>query len=164
MATVKGQNLRIYIEGKAIGAALECSLQVQLDMQQRSTKDDEGDWARNSVVNINWSVTASAAVTDIDYVEAVGASDLMELIGQQVEVELATAGGTQNREKGDILLAGTAILSDVQVTAENRRRGTFTIQLTGCRNLLNELRYLVSSDNHLLVSSNEKVLMAEHEA
>ena len=75
MATVKGQNLRIFVDGRAIGAALECQLQLQLNVTPYSTKDDEGAWTKNRVVSLQWSVTANAVVTDIDYVEALGISE-----------------------------------------------------------------------------------------
>ena len=84
MATVKGQNLRIFVGGKPIGAALECQLQIQVNVTPYSTKDDEGAWTKNRVVSLQWSATANAVVTDIDYVEALGITDLADLIGETV--------------------------------------------------------------------------------
>ena len=133
MATVKGQNLRIFVDGRSIGAALDCQLQLQLNVTPYSTKDDEGAWTKNRVVSLQWSVTANAVVTDIDYVEALGITDLADLIGETVQVQLNTTGGEMNRESTGQLLAGDAIISDVQYTAQNRQRTTCQVTLTGRR-------------------------------
>ena len=167
MATVKGQNLRIFLgngDSLPIAAALECSLQIQLNVQELSTKDDEGSWTRNHAVSLSWSVTATSVVTDVDYVEAMGINDIMDLIGQQVFVQLATASGEQNREMGSVMLAGHAIVSDIQITAQNRQRGTYTVTLTGIKNLINELRLIVTSDGHAIETSDGHTLVAQHEA
>ena len=163
MATVKGQNLRIFIDGRAIGAALDCQLQLQLDVTPYSTKDDEGAWAKNRVVSLQWSVTANAVLTDIDYVEAIGVSDLADLIGQTVQVQLNTTNGEQNRESTGQLLAGDAIISDIQYTAQNRQRTTCQVTLTGKKNALIDIRALMSADGHYLYSSNGSKLFAAHE-
>lgn len=165
MATVKGQNLRIFLgngDGLPIAAALDCSLQIQLNVQERSTKDDEGGWTKNHAVSLSWNVNATSVVTDVDYVEAMGINDIMDLIGQQVFVQLATASGEQNRDKNSILVAGYAIVSDIQITAQNRQRGTYTFALTGIKNLINELRLIVTSDGHAIETSDGHTLVAAH--
>jgi hypothetical protein len=88
---------------------------------------------------------------------------LADLIGQAVQVQLNTAGGEKNREADEHLLAGNAILSDVQITAANRQRATAQITLTGKANMLIDLRYLVSADEHLMCSSDGHVMVAAHE-
>ena len=166
MATVKGQNLRIFLgngDSKPIAAALSCELSIQMNVKQYSTKDDESDFANNQVVSLTWSMKSQGVVTDVDYVEALGASDLMELIGTNVHVQLATTSGEQNREQGTIMLAGDAILSDVQITAENRKRGLCDIQLTGKNNMLFDLRLIRTSDQHYIRTSDGHLLAAAHE-
>ncbi len=163
MATVKGQNLRIFVGGKPIGAALECQLQIQVNVTPYSTKDDEGAWTKNRVVSLQWSVTANAMVTDIDYVEALGASDLAELIGETVQVQLNTTSGEMNRESTGQLLAGEAIISDVQYTAQNRQHSTCQVTLTGKKNALIDLRTIITADGHSIVTADEHTVMAAHE-
>lgn len=163
MATVKGQNLRIFVGGRAIIAALDCQLQLQLNVMPYSTKDDEGAWTKNRAVSLQWSVTANAAVTDEEELGAIGVAELSDLIGQKVQVQLAPASGYKNRESGETMLAGDAIVSDIQYTAQNRQRTTAQITLTGKRNALIDLRALMSADEHHLVSSNGSKLFAAHE-
>lgn len=166
MAIVKGQNLRIFIgngDSKPLAAALSCDVSIQLGVKQYSTKDDESDFTRNQVVNLSWSLRAQNAVTNDAEVDALGASDLMDLIGTVVHVQLATAGGEKNREQDGILLAGDAIISDIQLTADNRKRGTCDITLTGKKNMLFDIRLLVTSDGHYPRTSDGHLLAAAHE-
>ena len=163
MATVKGQNLRIFVDGRAIGAALECQLQLQLNVTPYSTKDDEGAWTKNRVVSLQWSVTANAVVTDIDYVEALGISELADLIGQTVQVQLNTTNGEMNRESTGQLLAGDAIVSDIQYTAQNRQRTTCQVTLTGKKNALIDLREIITADGHNIRTADDHIVFAAHE-
>lgn len=163
MATVKGQNLRIFIGGKAIGAALECSLQVQVNLQQFSTKDDEGAWTKNRVVSLSWSLTANAVVVDDTELNAIGVAEIADLIGQTVQVELATTSGNQNRTQDGLLLGGKATVSDIAYTAQNRQRSTCRVTLTGQKNMLIDIRALMTSDGHHIVTSNGRRLVAAHE-
>ena len=163
MATVKGQNLRIFVGSRAIIAALDCQLQLSLNVTPYSTKDDEGAWTKNRVVSLQWSVTANAAVTDEEELGAIGVAELSDLVGQTVQAQLATASGDKNRESGEQLLAGDAIVSDIQYTAQNRQRTTCQVTLTGKKNALFDLRALISADGHYLVSANGSKLFASHE-
>ena len=160
MATVKGQNLRVFVGSRAIIAALDCQLQLQLNVTQYSTKDDEGAWTKNRAVSLQWSVTANAAVTDEQELGAIGVAEIADLIGQTVQVQLATASGDKNRDRGVQMMAGEAIVSDVQYTAQNRQRTTCQITLTGKKNALIDIRALMSADEHYLYSSNGSKLFA----
>lgn len=166
MATVKGQNLRIFIgngNSKPIAAALSCELSVQMNVKQYSTKDDTDDFARNEVVSLTWSVKAQNVVQDLLDLNAFGVADLLALKGHTVHVQLATTNGEMNREQDNMILAGDAILSDVNITAENRQRGTCDITLTGKKNMLFDLRLIVTSDNNYIRTSDNHLVAAEHE-
>ena len=168
MAVVKGQNLRIFLGNggaKPLAAALSCDLNIQLNVQAYPTKDDEGAWTNNVAVSLAWSVKAQAVVTDIDYVEAVGASDLMDLVGQIVHVQLCTTSGDMNREaEGLPMVAGDAILSDVQITAQNRQRSEYEITLTGCKNMLFDLREIITADGNNIRTADGNIVLAAHES
>lgn len=164
MATVKGQNLRIFLGSRAIAAALDCQLQLQLNVTPYSTKDDEGAFTQNRVVSVQWSVTATAVVTDDVELDAIGAASLCDLVGQTVQLQLNTASGEKNREMQEQLLAGEAILSDVEITAQNRQRTTFQVTLTGKKNALIDLRYIITADEHYIRTADGHIVMAAHES
>ena len=163
MATVKGQNLRVFVGSRAIAAALDCQLQLQLNVTPYSTKDDEGAFTKNRVVSLQWSVTANAAVTDDAELDAIDVADLADMIGQSVQVQLNTTNGEKNREELQQLLAGEAILSDVQYTAQNRQRSIFDIQMTGARQLMYDLREIITADGHNIRTADGHIVLAPHE-
>ena len=161
MATIKGQNLRLFIDNVVIAAAQQCQLSVRLDVKQVSTKDDTDDFAENIALKLSWSVSANGVVTiDPDRNDP---TTLMDRIGQTVRVELATASGDKNSEMGDQLLAGDAIISDVQIQATNGEESTYTVQLTGKKNMLTDIRLLLTSDIHYIRTSGGNLLAAAHE-
>ena len=163
MAIVKGQNLRLFVGSRAIAAALDCQLQVQLNVTPYSTKDDEGSFTKNRVVSLQWSVTANAVVVDDVELDAIGAAELKDLVGQDVQVQLNTTNGEKNREGVEQLLAGEAIVSDVQYTAQNRQRSTCQVTLTGKKNMLIDLRYIVTADEHYIRTADNHIVMAAHD-
>lgn len=163
MAIVKGQNLRLFVGSRAIAAALDCQLQVQLNVTPYSTKDDEGSFTKNRVVSLQWSVTANAVVVDDVELDAIGAAELTDLVGQDVQVQLNTTNGDKNREGVEQLLAGEAIVSDVQYTAQNRQRSTYQVTLTGKKNMLIDLRYIVTADEHYIRTADNHIVMAAHD-
>jgi predicted secreted protein len=163
MAIVKGQNLRLFVGSRAIAAALDCQLQVQLNVTPYSTKDDEGSFTKNRVVSLQWSVTANAVVVDDVELDAIGAAELTDLIGQDVQVQLNTTNGEKNREGVEQLLAGEAIVSDVQYTAQNRQRSTYQVTLTGKKNMLIDLRYIVTTDEYYIRTADNHIVMAAHD-
>ena len=161
MATIKGQNLRIFLNNVVIAAAQQCQLSVRLDVKQISTKDDTDDFASNIALKLSWSVSANGVVTnDPDRNDV---TSLMDRIGQTVRVKLATASGDQNSDMGEQLLAGDAIISDVQIQANNEEESTYTVQLTGKKNMLTDIRLLVTSDNHNVRTSDGNLVAAAHE-
>jgi predicted secreted protein len=161
MATIKGQNLRIFLNNVVIAAAQQCQLSVRLDVKQISTKDDTDDFAKNIALKLSWSVSANGVVTnDPDRNDV---ASLMDRIGQTVRVELATASGDQNSDMGEQLLAGDAIISDVQVQANNEEESTYSVQLTGKKNMLTDIRLIVTSDDHYVRTSDGNLVAAAHE-
>jgi predicted secreted protein len=161
MATIKGQNLRIFLNNVVIAAAQQCQLSVNLDVKQISTKDDTDDFASNIALKLSWSVSANGVVTnDPDRNDV---ASLMDRIGQTVRVELATASGNQNSDMGEQLLAGDAIISDVQVQANNEEESTYSVQLTGKKNMLTDIRLIVTSDDHYVRTSDGNLVAAAHE-
>lgn len=162
MATIKGQNLRLFIGSVVVAAAQSCSVNIRLDVTQISTKDDTDDFARNTVAKLSWSVSANGLVTiDPDRNDPV---TMLDRIGQTVRVELGTASGDMNSDMGDLLLAGDAIISDVQIEARNGEDSTYTVQLTGKKDMLFDLRELITADAHNIRTASGHIVVAEHEA
>ena len=166
MATIKGQNLRLFMSNgngqmSVIAAAQQCQLNIKLDVKEVNTKDDTDDFVSNIAVKLSWSLSANGVVTiDADRNDPVS---LMDRIGQTVRVELATAGGSKNSVMDEQILAGDAILSDVQIQATNEEESTYSIQLTGKKNMLTDIRAIITANNHYIRTASGNIVCAEHE-
>lgn len=140
MATVKGQNLRILAgttaqNRKCIAAAISCTLHVSAVVGESSTKDTDNAWEQKEVTGLAWDVQTEALVQDT---ADAGAVDLEELtVGNTYYLMFAPTEGTKNREQ---LVVGSrcwgrAILTDLQIVAQNRNNSTWAAQFTGIDDL-----------------------------
>lgn len=127
---IKGQNLRIFLDNRVLAMALSCDVNIQSVLKNISNKDSVGGWTENKVTALNWNVNAQVVVCD-DNDYGVTVDELKDMVGTAVQIDFATAGGTHNADKGDTIVSGWAILSDVNITAEKRKRSLCDIQLTG---------------------------------
>ena len=157
MATVKGQNLRLFLNNRVVAMATTCSMSVQAVVKEISHKDVEGGWAENRVVGLNWTLQSESVVcTNTAYGYTL--EELEGMVGQVFQCDFALAGGEHNATRGSMLMSGYAVLNEVTITAQNRQRGTVSIALTG-QGRLGQPLYLAdrssivfkTSDNYLLV-------------
>ena len=157
MATVKGQNLRLFIANQVVAMATTCSLRLQSIIREISNKDVEGGWTKNQVVGLSWSVSSDCVVgNDISY--GITVDQLEGMVGQVFQVSFAQASGEHNADKGAMLMAGYAILNDVTVTAQNRQRGTCSITMTGVGRL-GEPKYLADRSSYIFKTSDNYLLV-----
>lgn len=139
MATIKGQNLRVLLGDDdehlaCVAASTSCSVHAQLQVEEDTTKDTEDDWIINEPVGINWDVSVDALVLLDDEETGVTVNSLQ--VGRVYRLRFAqTAGATgeQNRDaiENVMQLTGNAILSDLQLTAQNQDESQYTAQFTG---------------------------------
>ena len=145
MATIKGENLRIFLRPKgaptgyrAVAAATNCTLHCALQVQEDTTKDTVDDWIEQEPVGLNWDVQVEALVLSGDDEEyrpgAINADQLQ--VGRVYLLRFtrtAGASGEQNRDAvADAMqLTGSAILNDLQINSQNGELSTYTAQFTG---------------------------------
>jgi hypothetical protein len=129
---MKGQNLRIFLGEKAVAFARSCTYHVSAQLEDKSTKDDTGDFQKQEVTGLAGDISCDALYstdTDATGVNGVEALDMV-LAGQEVTVVFTPAEGTNNR----VMAAGArytclAIVNDISINATNRQETTYTIQL-----------------------------------
>ena len=139
MATIKGQNLRVLIGDDdqhlaCVAASTNCVVHLSLEMQEDTTKDTDDDWIPMEPAGINWDVSVDAIVLVDDEETAVTVDSLQ--VGRVYRLRFAqTAGATgqQNRDAvtNVLRLTGNAILSDLQLTAQNQDESQYTAKFTG---------------------------------
>lgn len=64
MGTIKGENLRLFINGKCVAAALTCSAHIATQIESMTTKDSEGVFDEQEPVGLSWDMSSEALVTD----------------------------------------------------------------------------------------------------
>ena len=123
---------------QCVAASTNCTLHCALQVQENTTKDTEGDWIVNEPVGLNWDVQVEALVISGDDEEyrpgAINADQLQ--VGRVYLLRFprtAGAAGEQNRDAvADAMqFTGSAILSDLQISAQNAELTTYTAQFTG---------------------------------
>ena len=144
MATIKGQNLRIAISGehegeaaRFIAKAQQCTIHLQAQVEEASTKDDTDQWAVNEVTGFSGDISTDALIALLDEKETddTGAYLTDLTIGQQYTLEIDFTGGTQNRQYaagsgGNQWMKVKAHLTDLSLNAGNRQNSTYTAQFT----------------------------------
>ena len=125
-----GQNFRVFVAGAAVPEATNCSITLQGNMDDASTKDSTGGWNEEEMTSKQWSV-------QVDNVDASLAS-LRALITRFNSDSKTTVGwdqtaGAQNREAQNAAFArsGQAILNDLSINANNRTTIQVSCQYQG---------------------------------
>ena len=136
MGTIKGQNLRVMVGGKCIAMSTSAQFHISAELQDSSTKDSTGDWQEQEVVGLSWDAQTDALVTLTDNgTNGELATDLMSVMINKTPVTLTfdQTAGTNNRtgQNATIKRSGSAYISDIQITAQNRQNSTFTVQFQG---------------------------------
>ena len=138
MSTIKGQNLRVFVDSKCIAMALNATIHVSSQTEDSSTKDSTGDWTENEVVGLSWDVSADSLISLSDS-GGETTSALLQLIINKTRVTLTfdqtQPGTSQNRTPvspaSAIKCHGYAYLTDFSVTAQNRQNAQASVQFTG---------------------------------
>ena len=141
MATIKGQNLRIFLapedEGDTlvVAAAQTCTAHIGVQFAEDTTKDTDDDWINQEPVGLNWDVQTEALVVDDEDNNALNLERLV--VGQIYAVQFLRTQGWQNRQgvQSDINLIGYAVLSDLQINSNDKEIATATAQFTGVSDL-----------------------------
>lgn len=136
MATIKGQNLRLFCEDDyAFAAATSCQVHLQMETSESSTKDTNNDWQDTEVTGMSWDCQVDALVIEKPQGDgsAVYLDDIQSYMEQKAEltVYFAMASGNKNRYAGNMLLRGNAIITDMQVVAQNRQNAVLSVKLQG---------------------------------
>lgn len=133
MHVIKGQNFRLFVNDKCIGASQSCEIHVSANLETSSSKDDTDDFQRNETTGMAWDGSVNAFVMSDEDAQAIGIDDALDLIGQEVSVKYQEVTGDKNRSAklGGISRSSKAIVSDVKATFGNRANSTWDLQLTG---------------------------------
>lgn len=69
MATIKGQNLRLFLNGVCVAASKNTTVHLAAQTESVSTKDDTDNWDRINITSISWDAGVDALVASTAQVE-----------------------------------------------------------------------------------------------
>lgn len=138
MGVIKGQNLRVMVgnPAKCVAMATNCVFHIATQLGDISTKDSDNDWQEQDVVGKSWDAQTDSLIT----LEDNGSNgelpqDLLSLILNSTPVTLTfvKTGGINNRvsQTSAITMTGTAYLTDLNFTAQNRANSQLSAKFTG---------------------------------
>lgn len=125
-----GQNFRIFKDGSAIPEAKNCTVTIQGNMEDDSTKDSTGTWTEDTMVSKQWQVQ----VEDVD-ASLASLRGLFTLFNDDAGCVIGfdRTAGNQNRaaQNASFASSGSAILTDLSISANNRQTIQVTCQYQG---------------------------------
>jgi len=130
---IKGQFVRLFLSKNntdtpenVVLAPKSLSLHVSLSLEDATTKDTEGDWQVQEPTGLSYDISINALIksgeTITSSVPAVSLTDLQDIYeaSEPVKWEIAHTSGANNRTKGDVICAGSAVLTALNISAQNR--------------------------------------------
>ena len=136
MATIKGQNIRLFIEDeqgveRCLCASTSCTLHITANLEESTTKDSTGDWTEQEATSKSWDVSADMNfVLDATETALLGV-DIAKMVGKKVKIRTKLTEGTKNRVAAAGLYEGYAIINDWNLQAQNKTNAQVSMQAQG---------------------------------
>ena len=128
MATLKGQNFRIFLGDKVVGMATNCTCTLTGNTEDASHKDLVSMAQAPSIVSKSWSVSVeSLDVTDV----ATVLTAIKNLTPFTLKWDETAITDNQTALAASYARTGTAYLNDVTFTWDDRTNSTKSLQFTG---------------------------------
>lgn len=140
----KGQYVRLFLSidnteapAAVIAAAKQLAFHCSLALEEASTKDTDGDWTIQEPTLFSYDITTQALVGGGDTITSQVEGHYLDSIqgiyenGTPVKWEIANVSGDNNRTKGTSIFSGSALLTQLQINAQNRQNATYQATLNG---------------------------------
>lgn len=168
----KGQYYRLLLTtagfgSRVIAAAKDLSVNLTAETSDDTTKDDADEqgmlWTLLSINDMSYTVSFSALVLTPDDAlagdSAVTLDDAERALGNGPLLWcIALMGGDNNRSIQSIIMAGTAVLTNLAIAAQNRQFTTFNGTLTGV-GMPHALQYLADADGNRITTADGRYIM-----
>ncbi len=130
MSKIKGQNFRLLQNGNAIPEATNCSITLQGNTEDTSTKDTEGFFTQETVVSNQWNAQVDTYQSDTSALRSIIS---LFIAAQPIPVGWDQTAGAQNRVKqnANFTRSGNALLNDFTMNFNDRETVAVTLQFQG---------------------------------
>ena len=161
MATLKGQNFRILVydtaasKFKCVGMSTNCSITLGSNSEEASTKDDTGSAKKPEITSKNWQVS----------VESLDMQDIASLLTAMRNFqkftllwdEVATTDN-QTPQQAGFARTGSAYLTDLSITLNNRTNCSKSLQFSGT----GQLAKITSAPAYEVVTPNRSFTKGQY--
>jgi predicted secreted protein len=140
----KGQFVRLFLSddnteapGDVIASARQLSIHLSMTLESATTKDTDGEWEIQEPTALSYDITTSALISSGETITSgVGGKDLGNLEdiydnGTPVKWKVANVGGDNNRTATSTIMSGSAVLTQLQINAQNRTPADYSATLNG---------------------------------
>ena len=130
MSKIKGQNFRLLQNAAAIPEATNCSITLQGNTEDTSTKDTEGLFTEETIVSNQWSAQVDTYQSDTAALRSIIS---MFVAAQAVPVGWDQTGGAQSRvaQNANFKRSGQALLNDFTMNFNDRETVALSLQFQG---------------------------------
>ena len=130
MSKIKGQNFRLLQNAAAIPEATNCSITLQGNAEDTSTKDTEGMFTQETIVSNQWSAQVDTYQSDTAALRAIISTFIA---AQAVPVGWDQTAGSMNRvaQNANFKRSGNAILNDFTMNFNDRETVAVSLQFQG---------------------------------
>lgn len=112
MSKINGTLFRVYVDGNKVGSTTSCSISLEVDLPETTTKDSEG-WAEHLIGGGLRSATGSFEGFE-DPSDQYNVDELFDLLDQRVDFDVQIK--TENA--GDSIWIGKATISNLELEYE----------------------------------------------
>lgn len=129
MAKINGRNLRLFIDNNAIAEATNCSVSINGNTEDTSTKDTNGIFQTESVVSKSWNANSDGFCEGLIFflVSTMMNENSLQLSFDQTE----KTGMNRSHASAGFARKGTAIINDISLQFNDRATSTITTQFQG---------------------------------
>ena len=130
MSKIKGQNFRLLQNSNAIPEATNCSITLQGNTEDTSTKDTEGFFTQETVVSNQWNAQVDTYQSDTSALRSIIS---LFIAAQPIPVGWDQTAGAQNRVKqnANFKRSGNALLNDFTMNFNDRETVAVSLQFQG---------------------------------
>lgn len=138
MSKIKGQNFRLLKDGSVFPEATNCSITLQGNTEDTSTKDTEGMFNQEDVVSNQWSAQVDTIQSETAQLRAIIS---MFVAAQPIPIgwdQTSTLGsGKPTPQKAPFWRQGQALLNDFTMNFNDRETVNVSLQFQGTGGLKN---------------------------
>ena len=130
MERIKGQDVNLFIDEAVVAGSTSCTFTLSANTADAASKTDPGDgmWDNPEFQNYSWQMGNESFVTS--------AAGLQTLLQKVISGDAKV--GVHFQVGADVSFSGTAIITQLQVSASNGDKAQLSLSLEGCTPLESE--------------------------